>query len=267
MENPATLVQPITPPPVQPPANHAKIAFLILIIIILSVSLTAIFFLKIYFLLAEVPSSPRNEGGPTSTPLPIITNTPIPTIIITPQPTLGAGSAVPSEVPSAARGEVEGQNPICDVPDNSLCRVISDLKNALTNKDYNGLLAYQNIQSTTCDPDGMFVTICEGEAKGVVKQGYSIGYNQSEGTVTTKADYLKTVSAYVNGNSPLNYKGTVFQNDKAAVVFLNPKKDHVLLFPLKRTGTSWTMDFILVGGTFGDNSFENLNNSLLDFVQ
>lgn len=205
MENPAPLiVQPITPPPVQPPANHWKIAFLILIIIVLTITLTALFFLKIY-------SSPKTETSPTSTPTP--------TTEITPTP--GAVSAVPSEAPSAARSGVEGnptptpiisQNPVCDVPDNSLCRVISDLKTALEKADYNGFLAYQNIQSVTCDPDGMFVSVCEGEAKGIVKQGYSIGYNQSEGTVTTKADYLKTVSAYVNGNSPLNYKGTFGDN-------------------------------------------------------
>lgn len=244
MENPAPIVQPISPPPPKPPANHWKIAFLILIVIVLSVTLTAIFFLKIYSLPAEVPSSPRNEGGP------------IPTIII-----------IPTVMPTPTPSPIISQNPVCDVPDNSLCRVISDLKSSLAKSDYNGFLTYQNIQSVTCDPDGMFVSVCEGTAKGVVKQGYGIGYNQSEGTVTTKADYLKTVSAYVNGNSPLNYQGTVYQNDKASVLFLNSKKDHVLLFPLKRTGTSWTMDFVLVGGTFNDNSFENLNNSLLDFVQ
>lgn len=200
MENPATLVQPITPPPVQPPANHWKIAFLILIVIVLSVTLTAIFFLKIYLLPAEVPSSPRNEGGPTPTILPTVTNAPIPTIIITP-------TAIPTPTPSP----VISTSPNCDVPDNSLCRVISDLKNALTNKDYNGLLAHQNIQSVTCDPDGMYVTICDGQPKGAVKQGYQIGYNQSEGTVVTKADYLQTISAYVNGNSPLNIPALFFK--------------------------------------------------------
>lgn len=269
MENSAPIVQPINPPPPTPSTNHWKIAFLIVIVIILAVCLTAIFFLKIYS--PQPIPTPSPKIIPTENPTPVATTKPL----TTPTPTSGANGAVPSEVPSApvpsvvegARGEVEGQNPACDVPDASLCRVISDLKSSLEKADYNGFLAYQNIQSTTCDPDGMFISVCEGAAKGVIKQGYSIGYNQSEGTLVTKADYLKTISAYVNNNSPLNYQGTVFQGDKAVVVFLNSQKDHLLLFPLKRTGTSWTTDFILVGGTFNDNSFVNLTNSLLDLVQ
>lgn len=239
----------MNPPPVQPPASHLKIIFLIFVIIVLSVVLTTLFFLKIY-------SLPQPTPPPTSTPIPTIeiTPTPNPTIFITP-------STLPTQTP------IVSQDSNCDVPDNSLCRVISDLKTALSNKDYNGFFNYQNIQSVTCDPDGMYVTICDNQAKGVVKQGYQIGYNQSEGTTVTKPDYLQTISAYANNNSPLNYQGAVFQNDKAAVVFLNPSKDHVLLFPLKRTGTSWTMDFVLIGSTFNDNTFANLNNSLLNFVQ
>lgn len=255
MESPNTAVSTFTPP-IQPSSNKWKVAFLILFFIILSVALTAVFFLKIY---SSTPTpSPTPIPLPTTQITPILSpsNAPIPINTITPIPTVA-----PSSTP------VISQNPVCDVPDNSLCRVVSDLKSALEKSDFNGLLTYQNIDSVTCDPDGMFISICEGQAKGVVKQGYQIGYNGSEGTVTLKADYLQTISAYVNNNSPLNYQGTVLQGDKAAVVFLNPSKDHLLLLPLKRTGTSWTMDYVLVGGTFGDNSFVNLNNSLLDFVQ
>jgi hypothetical protein len=259
MESPASpIVQPINPPPAPPHFNHLKIAFLILIAIILSVSLTAIFFLKIYSSSPTPTQTPMPQPTPETTPTLSPSNTPIPTTIITPTPTIA---------PTPTPAPIISQSSTCDVPDTSLCRVISDLKTALTNKDYNGFLAYQNIESTTCNPDGMFVSVCEGAAKGVIKQGYQIGYNQSEGTMVTKADYLQTVSAYVNNNSPLNYQGTVFQGNKATIVFLNPNKDHLLLFPLKRSGTSWVMDFVLVGGTFGDNSFANLSNSLLDFVQ
>ena len=113
----------------------------------------------------------------------------------------------------------------------------------------------------------MFISVCEGVAKGVVKQGYSIGYNQSEGTMISKDEYLTTVGNYVKTNGPFIYQGSLVQENKGVAVFLNSNKDHILVFPAKRSGTSWKIDFLLVGGAFGDNSFVNLNNSLLDFVQ
>lgn len=155
----------------------------------------------------------------------------------------------------------------CDVTDESFCIVISDLTAFVSTPNYDGFLAYQNPQSVTCDPEGMAVAICEGAAKGVVKEGFSIGYNQSEGTTLTRDNYLKTVSDYIKTNGPFSYQGSLVSGDKGVAVFLNPKKDHILVFPMKKNGETWEMNHLLVGGTFGDTSFTNLSNSLLDFVQ
>jgi len=156
---------------------------------------------------------------------------------------------------------------VCDVSDNGFCNILADLKSALSAKKYAGFLAYQNLQSVTCDPDGMFVAICEGEAKGTVKQGYGIGYNQSEGTMVNKNDYVTSVFGYVNSNGPFIYRGSLISGEKGVAVFLNAKKDHILVFPLKRTDGTWRMNTLILGGTFADNSFDSLSNSLLDFVQ
>lgn len=157
--------------------------------------------------------------------------------------------------------------PACDVSDDSFCLVLADLKAALSAKNYAGFLAYQDIQSVTCDPEGMFVAICEGEAKGTVKQGYGIGYNQSEGVMVDKNAYVTSVSGYVNTNEPFIYRGSVVSADKGVAVFLNAKKDYLMVFPLKRTNGDWRMNTLILGGTFADNSFDGLSNSLLNFVQ
>ena len=155
----------------------------------------------------------------------------------------------------------------CDVSDNSLCAVIADIKSALSTANYAGFLAYQTQQSVTCDPEGMFIAICEGVAKGVVKQGYALGYNQSEGTMTSKDGYVTSVSSYVKTNGPFIYRGSLVSGDKGVIVFLNTPKDHILVFPMKKSGNTWQTNLLLLGGTFGNDSFTTLSSSLLDFVQ
>jgi hypothetical protein len=154
-------------------------------------------------------------------------------------------------------------SPACDVSDNAFCNVLSDIKQSLTAKNYQGLLAYQLTQSVTCDPEGMFVAVCDGAAKGVVKEGYMIGYNQSEGSLLTENNFIKTLSTYVSTMGPFRYQGSLVTGDKGIAVFLNPKKDKILVFPMHRTGATWRMDHVLIGGTFGNTSFENLSANLL----
>ena len=241
-------VQPIQP--IQTPATSPKpvfpwgIAVLVIVVIILSVGIT-LFLVK----RSSIPFLSQTKPTPTvvkSSQPEVPTNVISPSISVTVSPTNASS---------------------CDVSDNSFCNVLADLKSALSTNNYAGFLAYQNLQSITCDPDGMFVAICEGAAKGIVKQGYGIGYNQSEGTIVNKNDYGTSVFGYVNSNGPFIYRGSLVSGDKGVAVFLNAKKDHLLVFPLKRTGSTWRMNTLLLGGTFADNSFDSLSNSLLNFVQ
>ena len=233
-----------TPPAALPkPASPWKIVVLIIAVIALSSSIT--------FFLVKRPS------------LPFLSETkPIPSVAQSHQP----APAVPVSTPTPTAA-LPASTPSCDVSDNSFCNVLVDLKSALAASNYAGFLAYQNLQSTTCNPDGMFVSVCEGVSKGVIKEGYNIGHNQSEGSLVTKNDYITSVSGYVNTNGPFIYQGSLVSANKGVAVFLNAKKDQLLVFPLKRTDSTWRMDTLLLGGTFTDNSFENLSNSLLDFVQ
>ena len=180
--------------------------------------------------------------------------------------TTGSESASPIPTTTSKPAATPVPTSSCDVSDNSLCTVIADVKSALSAANYVGFLAYHNLQSITCDPEGMFISICEGVAKGVVKQGYGIGYNQSEGTLTSKEGYVTSVSSYVTTNGPFTYRGSLVSADKGVVVFLNTAKDHVLVFPMKRSGSTWRTNHLLLGGTFGDTAFTTMSTSLLDLV-
>lgn len=251
MENQPPVPQPIQPAPT--PVTPIKPVFpwgvVVFVLVIIAVLVGIILFLS-----QSKPTPPVSQTGITITPTKtvIFSDSPLSTIVI--------NSPAPVAIsPTNA--------PVCDVPDNSFCSVLADLKTALSAKNYAGFLAYQNLQSVTCDPDGMFVAICEGEAKGTVKQGYGIGYNQSEGTMANNNNYVASVLGYVNTHGPFIYRGSLLSGDKGVAVFLNAKKDYLLVFPLKRTDGTWRMNNLILGGTFADSSFDGLSNSLLDFVQ
>lgn len=173
-----------------------------------------------------------------------------------PEVTVQPPAATPTPMPSKATS--------CGVSDNGLCNIITDLTSMLTAKNYEGFLAYQNLTTVTCDPDGMAVSVCDGSAKGTVKEGYGIGYNQSEGTLVSRSTYVTTVTGYIATNGPFTLRGTAQSADRATIVFLNGPKDHILVFPMNRTGATWRTGSLLVGGTFGDQSFNNLSNALLN---
>ena len=248
MKNQPSVPQPIPPAPT--PITPVKPAFpwgiVVLVIVVIAVSVGTTLFLvrgsSLPFLSQTKPTLPVPKTGITNTPTNVVSS-PVP-VTISPTNALA-----------------------CDVSDNTFCKVLADLKAALSAKNYAGFLAYQNLQSVTCDPDGMFVSICEGEAKGTVKQGYGLGYNQSEGIMVNKNDYVTSVLGYVNSHGPFIYRGSLVSGNKGVAVFLNAKKDYLLVFPLKRTAGTWLMNSLLLGGTFADNSFDSLSNSLLDFVQ
>lgn len=245
--------------PVQTPVIPTKpkfpwvIILLVIIVALLSAGLT-------FFLVkgSSIPSLNQTKTTPT-----------MPAVSIQPTVSTVTENVLPTNIVSLpASVTLSPTNAtVCDVSDNAFCNVLADLKSALAAKNYAGFLTYQNLQSITCDPDGMYVAICEGVAKGVVKQGYGIGYNQSEGTFVAKNDYVQTVLGYVNSNGPFNYRGSLVSGDKGIAVFLNAKKDHLLIFPMKRSGATWRMDTLILGGTFNDSSFDSLSVSLLDLVK
>ena len=152
----------------------------------------------------------------------------------------------------------------CEVSDPAFCNVLNDIKQSITAKNYSGIIVYQNTTTITCDPDGMFVAICEGVAKGVVKTGYSIGYNQSEGSIQTRDAHLASITSYVNESGPFLYKGSLQQGDKGVIVYLNGDASKLFALNLKRAGMTWRFDSILVGGTWGDTRYIDLSPSLLE---
>lgn len=150
----------------------------------------------------------------------------------------------------------------CEVTDTSLCSVIATIKQAIAVKTFNSVIAMQSLQSVTCDPDGMAIAICEGEAKGVVKQGYLMGYNQSEGAIVNKDHYLDTLISYVSENSPLTYKGAVSSGDKAMMAYISADGDNLLAFPFRKTNGSWKLLYALYG--IATDDFKNFSPAILN---
>lgn len=153
--------------------------------------------------------------------------------------------------------------PLCEVGDNAFCNVLNDIKTSILAKHYANIIAYQNITSVTCDPDGMFISICEGAPKGAVREGYTIGYNQSEGTIQTRDNHLASITSYITENGPFIYKGSLQEGDKGVIVYLNGDGSNLFVLHMKRIGMTWRFDSILVGGTFGDTRYSNLDPVLL----
>ena len=155
----------------------------------------------------------------------------------------------------------------CEVSDGAFCNVLSDIKNSMAAKNYVGVIAYQTTSTVTCDPDGMAIAICDGVAKGVTKEGYSMGYNESEGNIQTRDAHLASLASYVASNGPFIYKGSLQSGDKGIIEYLNSDASKLFVLYMKRSGATWRFQTILVGGTWGDSAFINLDPSLLDNVQ
>ena len=175
--------------------------------------------------------------------------------------------AAVSFLPSASVSPTPTPAGACEVADSGLCNIISDIKTGMAAKNYNTVISYQTPTLVTCDPDGMYVAVCDGVAKGVVKEGYTLGYNQSEGSVQTRDQHLAALASYVNTNGPFVYKGSVQSGDRGVIVYLNTDASKLFVLYLKRAGLTWRFSSILVGGTFGDTAFATLSPSLLDRVQ
>jgi len=158
-------------------------------------------------------------------------------------------------------------SPACEVSDSAFCNVLSDIKSAMAGKNYVGLIAYQTTSTVICDPDGMAIAICDGAPKGAVKVGYSIGYNESEGSVHTRDAHLASLASYVSENGPFFYKGSLQSGDKGMIVYLNGDASKLFVLYMKRSGATWRFQTILVGGTWGDEEFTSLKPSLLERVQ
>jgi hypothetical protein len=174
--------------------------------------------------------------------------------------------SVPVVTPTSQVTGPMSQTEACDVTDSSFCTVIGDIKNFLTTKNYSGFLSYQTLTSITCDPESLFTIVCDGAAKGTVRQGYTIGYNESEGSIVPKDQYVATITNYIQTNGPFRYQGSLVSGDKGVAVFLNPKKDKLLTFPMKRAGATWRMRYVLIGGDYG-GAYGSLSQQILENIQ
>lgn len=149
---------------------------------------------------------------------------------------------------------------ICDYSDQAFCTILSQVKSAVASKDITSILPLINPQSTTCDPDGMYTPICDGVPKGVVKQGYMVGYHQSEGAVYDSTNFIKAVNNYLNSNNTIKYQDERFTQNKSIIVFLDSDQKKLLAFPIINSG-SWKISYLILGNA--TNDFINLDETIL----
>jgi len=189
------------------------------------------------------------------------------TITLIPVHTGAATTGTTAVSPASPNASLGGPTPSCEVSDSAFCNVLSDIKNSMAANNFAGIVAYQTTTPVTCDPDGMAISICDGKAKGVVVEGYGVGYNQSEGNILTKDVHLASLASYVANNGPFFYKGSYQQGDKGVIVYLNGNASNLFVLFMKRAGATWRFSTILIGGVFGDTAFATVSPSLLDRVQ
>jgi hypothetical protein len=155
----------------------------------------------------------------------------------------------------------------CEVSDPDFCTMIANIQTKMYASNYAGLLDFQKKTTVTCDPDGMAIAICEGAPKGAVKEGYAIGYNQSEGSVQEQYQYISTIQSYIRENGPFLYKGSLQSGDTGIIVYLSPDNTKIFVFPFTRQGSIWGFRYILIGQTFGESAYSKLSPSLLESVR
>jgi len=188
----------------------------------------------------------------------------IKTITLIPMNPNALPSATITVTPASTNASLGGPTPSCEVSDNAFCNVLTDIKNSMAAKNYSGVIAYQTTTSVTCDPDGMAISICDGKAKGAVVEGYGVGYNESEGNILTRDVHLASLASYVANKGPFIYKGSLQQGDKGVIVYLNGNASELFVLSMKRAGSTWRFQSVLIGGTFGNTAYTNLSQSLLD---
>ncbi len=138
----------------------------------------------------------------------------------------------------------------CESSDPSFCAIHTRIRTALEVKDYPTLISLQNPTQVTCISEGMFLAICEGQPDGAVKEGYTLGYYQSEGVIQDREKHLQSLTSYLSDRGPFSISPTrQTAGNKGTIVYLNADSTYLLIFRLRKTGGNWVIHSIIVGPT------------------
>jgi hypothetical protein len=151
----------------------------------------------------------------------------------------------------------------CSSNDQSFCDFVTKIRGQIDSKNYSAIADEQKINSVTCDPNGMFVQICEGVAAGEKRTGYSTGRVQSEGSIISKVDLTSMFNNSFNSGE-FTYHGSLNKDAKGVVVYLNNTKDKLFaIFALKEVN-GWIPSMELTGAGQSIDVFVNMDPSILE---
>lgn len=169
--------------------------------------------------------------------------------------------------PSKSTDSNQNNQTNCSASDQAFCDLLPTLKTLVENGDFTQLTEFVEPATSHCDPNGFAYNqeLCRGIPSTGSAKGYSVGYNQSEGSVLTKSQFVKTLNDYKEKGKPFSYHGSIQQGEKGIVVYLSKDKSQLFTLLMKKSNLKWRIESVLLGVTSKD--FLDLDPVVLTYFQ
>lgn len=156
----------------------------------------------------------------------------------------------------------------CDVKDKEFCNFLNIVYPLVLSSNFSELLNYQDLTDITCEQTNTESPppppICDGAKKNEVRKGYVIGTNLSEGSINNKEMAVSVLQNYIHRYQLVwEYRGSVVDQTKGVMVFLNPKKDSLFVLELKKEKEEWRIKDIIIG--IASNDYLTLDDKILTY--
>lgn len=174
----------------------------------------------------------------------------------------------PSPIPTTSPTTIP-----CNTNDKSFCSFLETIKQIVKSENFQTLVNYQKSNEITCDdkaraaqglPTYHSPSLCKDIPEGGKTKGYSIGYNQSEGSTMTAQEYVETLKSYFAKNKPFKYIGNIVIEDKGYIVYANANEQFLFALPTKKYGSDWKIERPVLGVVSTD--FTTLNPVILNYI-
>lgn len=162
-------------------------------------------------------------------------------------------------------------NNACGSEDYLLCQLISQTKAWVNNTKSMDITKFLVPSEITCyiSPEVAMPppAVCLGKKNGEKATGYPINYYQSEGVVVSKEKFQETLLNNLQSTnlSGFKYLGVISNDSKAIIVYTIPNSKFLALLS-KKSGDTWKIQSVMIGGESGLNDFTNLRQTALEYV-
>lgn len=172
-----------TPPPTEEPKGPRKLKWTYLLIVLLAIVVLS--------LLGFIYLNQNNNPTPAPTPTPEAQATATPT----PEATTSA-------------------------PFSTFENLSAEVQKLVSANDVVGLVNQQITTEIECDPNAEYIfTVCEDATETESRDGYNLGRVESEGSILSKAEYIKQLQDIFSSSSPYTFVDEKQNGNKAVIVF------------------------------------------------